>query len=475
MTRRLPTATRARIAPLARLPLFHALHGRFVVLAGHGEGAAWKAELLGAAGAEVRVFVGSEPAVESLVRLAAAPIDGRVILHQRGWEAADLAGAALAVGDFEDDVQAGAFAAAARAGGIPVNCVDRPQFCDFAFGSIVNRSPMVIGISTDGAAPIFGQSLRARIESLVPAGFARWAEAARDWRPAVMDRLDKPARRAFWERFTRAAWEAPERAPDAVLRDRLLDVEGPQGGSVTLVGAGPGDPELLTLKALRALQSASVILYDDLVGQPILDLARREALRIAVGKRGGQASCRQDDINARMVALALEGHRVVRLKGGDPLVFGRANEELDACREAGVPVSIVPGITAAQGAAATLGFSLTHREKARRLQLVTGHGANGALPGDIDWQAVADPATTTAIYMGRATIGDFLARALAAGLDPETPAFAVASATLPGQAEVRAPAARLAAAIEALPRGPVVVILGQAIDHAREIALSKAA
>ena len=172
-----------------------------------------------------------------------------------------------------------------------------------------------------------------------------------------------------------------------------------ENGSVTLVGAGPGDPELLTLRAVRALQSADVILFDDLVSRDVLDFARREARKMLVGKTGFGPSCKQDDINALMVSLAKQGKRVVRLKGGDPLIFGRAGEELDACKAANIPVEVVPGITAAQGAAAKLGLPLTDRKHARRLQYVTGHAKDGQLPDDLDWQSLADPATTTAIYM----------------------------------------------------------------------------
>ena len=228
-----------------------------------------------------------------------------------------------------------------------------------------------------------------------------------------------------------------------------------------LVGAGPGDPELLTLKAVRALQSATIILYDDLVGPEVLELARREAKRIAVGKKGHGPSCRQSDINARLVALARAGENVVRLKGGDPLVFGRAAEEIAVCRAAGIPVAIVPGISAAQGVAAALGLSLTERERARRVQFVTGHGADGKLPVDIVWGAVADRKATTVLYMPRRTLGGFVRRALAKGLDPATPAIAIASATLPEEARAAGTIADIEGRAAALPAGaPVTILIG---------------
>ncbi len=185
-------------------------------------------------------------------------------------------------------------------------------------------------------------------------------------------------------------------------------------GSVVLVGAGPGDPELLTLRAVRALQSADVILFDDLVATDILDFARREAKKMLVGKTGHKASCRQDDINALMISLAKAGRRVVRLKGGDPMMFGRADEEIAACRAAGIAVEVVPGITTAQGAASRLLVSLTRRGQARRVQYITGHGHDGKLPADIDWTSLADPAVTTVVYMPAKTLPELVATAVRA-------------------------------------------------------------
>lgn len=475
MSRR-PTRTPPRIAPLAKLPLFHALDGRPVLVAGDTDGSRWKAELMSAAGARVLVLAGAEPDTERWEGLVDNPVDGPVKLEARDWTPADMDGLALAIADLDPE-EGEAFAAAARAAKVPVNVVDKPALCDFQIGSIVNRSPVVIGISTDGAAPMLGQSIRSRIEAVLPNGLAGWAAAAQSWRGKLKAGVpDAKARRRFWERFTAAAWNAPEHAPQDRDFAKLLKDDGETGGSVTLVGAGPGDPELLTLKAVRALQTASVILYDDLVSSEVLEFARREAHRVSVGKRGRGPSVSQIDIDAELVRLALAGERVVRLKGGDPLIFGRATEELDACREAGVPVSIVPGITAAQGAAAALGFSLTEREHARRVQFVTGHSMAGALPEDLDWQAIADPHVTTAIYMPRATLAEFASRAIAAGLDPLTPALAIGSATLPQQVEVRSSLAALPQRAAGLPEGaPVLVFVGQVTREAVSALLGNAA
>ncbi len=464
---RTPSEMKAtRMAPLARLPAFFALEGKRAVIAGGSPAAVWKAELLSAAGARVDVF--APAADEELRALAAVPPRGAITTHARRWTTSDLSGAAIAVADCADDEEAAAFAGAARAAGVPVNVIDRPAFCDFAFGAIVNRSPLVIGISTDGAAPVFGQAIRAKIEALIPRGFSRWADAARTWRPRVQAlALPFRGRRGFWEKFTARAVAAPEREPtDDDLEALLAPVSAQQAGSVVLVGAGPGDPELLTLRAVRALQSADVILFDALVAPDILDFARREARKMLVGKTGHKVSCRQDDINALMISLAKAGRRVVRLKGGDPMIFGRADEELAACRAAGIAAEVVPGITTAQGAASRLLVSLTRRGEARRVQYITGHatidGREARLPADIDWTSVADPAVTTVVYMPIKTLSELVATAVRAGLDPATPAVAIERATRPDERVVAGAIGDLPAKLAAEPpSGPVVVMIGR--------------
>ena len=462
MTERVPQATPARIAPLATLPAFHKLDGRKVVVAGGTEGALWKAELLSAAGADVLVLAGGN--ADLFANLAANPVAGPVSVIARAWQPEDLTGAVLAFADIAEQAEALAFVAASRAAGAPVNIIDHTPLCDFQLGTIVNRSPVVIAISTTGGAPMLGQSIRTRIESILPAEIAAWGRAALAWRPRLKQRVVTFAeRRDFWRRFTDHAWINMARTPAESDFEALVNgyEVGERRGRVILVGAGPGDPELLTFKAVRALQAATVILYDDLVAPEVLELARREATRIAVGKTGYGPSCSQAEINTRVVDLALAGETVVRLKGGDPLIFGRATEEIEACRAAGVDVSIVPGISAAQGAAAALGFSLTERHHARRVQFVTGHGADGKLPSDIDWPAIADAKATTVIYMPRKTLGQFVKQAIAAGLDPATPAIAIASATCDAEAQVAAGLGALPAAAATLPAGaPVTIIIG---------------
>jgi uroporphyrin-III C-methyltransferase/precorrin-2 dehydrogenase/sirohydrochlorin ferrochelatase len=457
------------MGPLARLPVFLSLDGKRAVLAGGSPAAAWKAELLSAAGARVEVYAAG--ICDELQQLVTEPPRGAVIINRRAWSAEDFDGAAIAVGAFEDDEAAAGFASAARAAGVPVNVIDKPAFCDFSFGAIVNRSPLVIGISTGGAAPVFAQAIRAKLEALLPKGFADWAAAAARWRGALkLARLSFAARRRFWQIFTAHAVADPDRAPAQADFDSFVaEVKGlgaaVDSGSVTLVGAGPGDPELLTLRAVRALQSADVILFDDLVSREVMDFARREARKMLVGKTGFGPSCTQEDINGLMVSLAKQGKRVVRLKGGDPLIFGRAAEEIAACEAAKIAVAVVPGITSVQGAAARLGVALTDRKRARRLQYVTGHARQGGVPADLDWNALADPSTTTAVFMPTRTLAALAEKAIAEGLDRHTPALAISRATRPDQAVVTAPIGELAERLAraGLP-GPVLVMIGNTIS-----------
>jgi uroporphyrin-III C-methyltransferase/precorrin-2 dehydrogenase/sirohydrochlorin ferrochelatase len=333
---------------LARLPIFLALEGKRAVLAGDGPPVAWKAELLSAAGADVIVF--AECPCEQLHAVAAQPPRGAIVLRQRPWQTEDLHGAAVAIAGFDDDLDARRFADAARAARVPVNVIDKPAYCDFSFGAIVNRSPLVIGISTDGAAPVFGQAIRGKLEAMIPQGFAGWADAARRWRKAVRSSgLSFAARRRFWQAFAAFALAHPDRKPaqsDFHVFLHQTRAEAPAAaGSITLVGAGPGDPELLTLRAVRALQSADVILIDDLVAPELLDFARREATKMLIGSTRRFAPGRQD-ISTTMTTLAQSGKRVVWLKHGDPTTFGRPGREIAAWRAAGIDVEVVPGIAA---------------------------------------------------------------------------------------------------------------------------------
>lgn len=408
-----------RIAALSVLPVFLDLAGKRALVAGGTPAAAWKAELLCAAGAKVEVFATPEAVSEEMAGLAAR--EPTISLTRRRWRPADITGTAVAIADAEGDEEAAAFAEAAGAAGAPCNVIDRPEHCRFQFGTIVNRSPVVVGISTSGAAPILGQAIRRRIETLLPPQIADWASLAQRWRDGITARLRPgPERRVFWERFVnRAFGPAPQTAsPDDLMRE--IAGSSPEG-HVSFVGAGPGDAELLTLKAVRALQAADVVLFDDLVSDEVLELARREARRILVGKRAGRPGCKQHEINETMIKLAKAGRRVVRLKSGDPMIFGRAGEEIAALEAEGLGYDVVPGITAGLALAARLGVSLTHRDCAKSVRFVTGHSRHGGLPQDIDWSAIADPSATTMFYMGGRTAAAIAAALLARGMAADTP------------------------------------------------------
>ncbi|SMF67045.1 uroporphyrin-III C-methyltransferase / precorrin-2 dehydrogenase / sirohydrochlorin ferrochelatase [Tistlia consotensis] len=339
-----PPAARG-IEALASLPLFHRLAGRRALVAGGSRGALWKAELLAAAGADVTVAAGDAEAAGGFAALAANPPAGRVLVLARPWQPGDLTGAAIAVADLEES-EAPAFAEAARTAGVPVNLVDRPALSDFQFGAIVNRSPLVLAISTDGAAPVFAQALRARLEAFLPRGLAAWAEAARRWRPAVQRRaLPFAERRRFWEAFSDLAWREGERAPREADRAALLrrlsaaTAEPATAGSrILLLGAGPGDPELLTLKAQRALQAASLVVYESGVAPAVLELSRREARRL----EGPEDAAGWHALGRALAAEAGRGGQVAVLLRGDGLRFGA--DRVAALEAAGLTVEFAPGV-----------------------------------------------------------------------------------------------------------------------------------
>lgn len=456
-----------RIQPLSVLPVFFDLSGKRAVVAGGTEAAAWKAELLAAAGAKVHVYASADEVSGEMRRLVER--EPYMILREHSWDVACLAGAAVALADAGDDREAAAFEAAARAAGAACNVIDKPAFCHFQFGTIVNRSPLVVGISTSGAAPILGQAVRRRIETLLPGSLADWSALARRMRDHVCDRLAPGiARRAFWERFVdRAFGPVPHSEPPERVASELISAAGrSRSGHVTFVGAGPGDAELLTLKAVRALQAADVILFDDLVSDEVLELARREAKRILVGKRAGRPSCKQDEINDMMVRLAKAGRRIVRLKSGDPMIFGRAGEEIARLEAAGVPYDVVPGITAGIALAAAFGVSLTHRDHAKSVRFVTGHSKAGGLPGDVDWSAIADPSATTIFYMGGRTAGEIAASLIEKGLAPHTPIAIAAALGRPQQRLWTTDLSRLESTIaDVEPTAPVVIGVGEAFRN----------
>ncbi len=360
---------------------------------------------------------------------------------------------------------------------MPVNVVDAPQLSTFIMPAVVRRDPVTVAISTGGAAPVLARAIRARIEALLPANLGRLARFADGFRGAVKaTHGDETGRRRFWERFFAGPIAAAVLAGDERwAREKMLDAvnrrpaQDERAGSVALVGAGPGDADLLTLRAVRLLEEADVIVHDRLIGPDVLDRARRDAERIDVGKRPGSAAMSQDRINAILLREARAGRRVVRLKGGDPFIFGRGGEEAEYLRRHGVHVSIVPGITAATGCAAVAGIPLTHRDQVQALTFVTGQGRDGE--PEVDWAALARGRQTIVVYMGRAAAGRIAGRLMAAGMDPATPAAMIVNGTLADQRVETAPLARLGALVAAdgdggERAGPTLFVIGEVVRHA---------
>lgn len=456
-------------------PIFLRLDGERVVLMGGGDEAVAKARLLLGARPELHVF--AEHAGEDMETLAA---ERGFELHHRAATADDLAGARFCVVALDTIAEARAAVTLARAAGILVNAVDKPAISDCIVPALVDRGPVQVAIGTGGAAPALARDLRARVEAAVPPGYAALARLCRAWRQRVAGAVPGRAeRRRFWD----AVMDGPEAeaalAGDMAEADRLIAArlagKTEITGRASLVGAGPGDPELMTLRAVRVLKRADVVLYDALVDPAILDLARRDARRIDVGKRCGRHAMSQAAINALILEHAQAGAHVVRLKGGDPFIFGRGGEEMETLRAAGVPVEVVPGITAACAAAARLGIPLTHRDVARSLHLVTGHGSNGQVP-DLDWRTLASGDGTVAAYMASRTLRPVAARLMAAGLAPSTPAVAVENASRANERRLFGTLGTLATALEAAGMtGPTLVLIGRVVALHAEAELQAAA
>ncbi len=411
------------------LPIFARLEQRPCLVVGGGPVARRKVDLLLAAGADVTV---NAPALEpELARLAAA---GR-IRHAEGGFDPTLVRRCFLVIAATDDVEVNTRVyQAANAATTLVNVVDDPDRCSFITPAIVDRSPLIVAISSAGKAPVLARMLREWLEGSLPVALGRLTALAGSLRRRVKSRLPTvDQRRRFWERAFSGEFARRTVAGDVGrARERFeLDLEAAAGeglpGEVYLVGAGPGDPGLLTLRAMQLMHQADVILHDRLVSRSILDLARRDADRVGVGKAPGRAGAEQSEIEALMVRLAREGKRVLRLKGGDPFVFGRGGEEARALAAAGVRYEIVPGITAAAGSAAYAGVPLTDRELARSVTLVTAH--SGAAIEEADWAALARPRQTAVFYMGVGRAAQISGRLIAHGRSPATPVAIIVNAT----------------------------------------------
>jgi len=455
-------------------PIFVDLLRAGALIVGGGELAARKARLALRAGP---VSVVAPSLCDELLELAEARRIGHLA---RPFRSADVKGRAVVFGATGHDAVDTEVSRAAQAAGVPVNVVDRPELSTFVMPAIVDRDPVTVAIGTGGAAPVLARQIRARIESVLPARLGRVAAFAERFRGAVKAAVADPeARRRFWERFfdgpvARQVLDGDERgAAEAMLRLVNSPAEA-EGGSVALVGTGPGDPDLLTFRALRAMQNADVVVHDKLIGPEILELVRRDAERIYAGKSKADHSRTQDEINALMAEHALAGKRVVRLKGGDPFVFGRGGEEMDYLRARGVAVEVVPGITAATGCAAAAGIPLTHRDLAHSAVFVSGHAKDGA--PELDWPALARSGQTLVIYMGLSTAPALAERLVAHGLPAATPAAIVEKGTLPDQRVVTGTVAELPAMASGHGMtGPALIVVGEVVRLARAEALPELA
>jgi len=449
-------------------PLFLNLQNRRALVVGGGDAAARKVELLLSAGAQVSLIaatVGGE--IAQLIG------EARISWAGRSFDEAELEGASLVIVATEDEALQARVSQAAQRRCLPVNVVDRPALSSFIMPAIVDRAPITIAISSGGTAPALARRIRAEIERSLPAALGRLARFAEIFREQVRRTLVVPrARRRFWDRVFESRIGELALAGDEIgaRREliRLLDGvrhETPQTGMVHLVGAGPGDPDLLTLKAHRLLQRADVVVYDRLVSAEVLAMARRDAERVYVGKRRAHHCVPQDEINDRLVALARAGKSVVRLKGGDPFVFGRGGEEVEALVEAGVAVEVVPGITAALGCAATAGIPLTHRDHAQACIFVTGHLKDGSV--DLDWQTLARPRQTVVIYMGVNALSIISGQLVAHGLPFSTPVALIENGTTDRERRVVGTLANIERqANKAGLNGPTLCVVGEVVGLA---------
>ncbi len=458
------------------LPIFLQLQGRPAAVVGGGTVALRKVNTLRAAGAQVTVIA---PEIDA--ELAAQATRGELRHIAAAFEPAWLGDAIAVIAATDDAAVNRAVSQAAQERGIPVNVVDDAELSTFIFPAIIDRSPILVAVGSAGHAPVLARRLRAQIETLLPARLGELARFMGERRRALRRVLALPARRSFWERIvsgpvaSRVLAGDKGGAEEAYARElrsaelRTVGAAGEHGalGEVYLIGAGPGDPDLLTLRALQLLQQADVILYDRLVSPRVLERARRDAERIFVGKSAGESG-QQERIHELLLTHALAGKRVARLKGGDPFVFGRGGEELEVLAAHDIPFTLVPGVTAALGAAASAALPLTHRRLAHSVTFVNGQSSDGGPPGE--WAFFADPRHTTVFYMGLGQLAGIVSRLRAAGAAAGHPAALVASATLAGERIVRGTLGDIVSRVKALELAPpALLIVGNVAGFAADL------
>ncbi|HFZ1426300.1 uroporphyrinogen-III C-methyltransferase [Serratia marcescens] len=453
------------------LPIFADLKQRPVLVVGGGDVAARKVDLLQRAGAEIRIVAQSlSPELEQQRQ------QGQLLWLGKTFDPQQLDEVFLAIAATDDNALNAAVFAEADKRRVLANVVDDQPRCSFIFPSIIDRSPLVVAVSSSGQAPVLARLLREKLEALLPASLGQMAQVAGRWRGQAKQRLASIGeRRRFWEkafggRFaTLVANGQTAQAKRQLEQDLQSFAAGDEGaqGEIALVGAGPGDVGLLTLRGLQVMQQADVVLYDHLVSGEILDLVRRDAERICVGKRAGAHSVIQEETNRLLVELAQQGKRVVRLKGGDPFIFGRGGEELQVAAAAGIPFQVVPGVTAAAGATAYAGIPLTHRDHAQSVTFITGHCRPD---GDgLDWADLARARQTLAIYMGTMKAADISQRLIAHGRAADTPVAVISRGTRADQQVQIGTLDQLEHLAQRAPL-PALLVIGEVVELHHQIA-----
>lgn len=443
------------------LPLFADLAGRPVLVVGGGDIAARKIELLRRAGARIQIA-----SRELCPELQALLDEQQLEWLATSFEPAQLDKVFLVIAATDDNALNAQVYDEANARHKLVNVVDDQPKCSFIFPSIVDRSPLVVAISSSGTAPVLARMLREKLETLLPSHLGQMAELAGQWRDKVKARFSRMSdRRRYWERIFNGRFASQMATGDVTAAKQTLDSElgdqPPRQGEIILVGAGPGDSGLLTLRGLQVMQLADVVLYDHLVSDEVLDLVRRDADRICVGKRASAHLLPQDEINQLMVQLAQKGKRVVRLKGGDPFIFGRGGEELQAAQQAGIPFQVVPGVTAAAGATAYAGIPLTHRDYAQSVLFITGHCRPDG--DDIDWPSLARARQTLAIYMGAVKAAHISQQLILHGRAASTPVAVIGRGTRPDQQVLTGPLEHLETLAASAP-SPALLVIGEVVN-----------
>jgi len=446
-------------------PIFLDIKGKRCLVVGGGPVAERKTASLLKSGADVLLI-----APDLTHNLRNWRDDGRLTHRQRAFEEADLGECRLAIAATNDSALNRRIAELAGCQRIPVNVVDQPELCSFILPSVIDRSPVVAAISTGGASPVLARLIRSRLESLIPAGYGRLADLCNRFRRRVKETFADPRqRRLFWERtleggVAERVFSGHENEADQLMEKALREIRpGSEIGEVYLVGAGPGDPDLLTFRALRLMQQADVVVYDRLVAKPILEMTRHDAEHIYVGKERNRHTLRQEEINKLLASLAKQGKRVLRLKGGDPFIFGRGGEEIDTLAAEGIPFQVIPGITAAAGCASYAGIPLTHRDYAQSVTFVTGHLKDGSM--NLNWAMLAQANQTVVFYMGLVGLPVICRELQAHGVSGEMPIALIQQGTTHMQRVFTATLETIQELVEReQPKPPTLIIVGRVVE-----------